>query len=74
VAGLEQGVADEGALGLVRLGQAQLAGGDDLEAAVQQGGDLWDLAGIVGGGDELGALFKRQRHPASLSKACVGAV
>jgi hypothetical protein len=51
-AGLEQGVAGEGALGLVRFGQIHAGGGDHRVMSVQQGFDLARLAGIVGRRDQ----------------------
>jgi hypothetical protein len=67
VAGLEQGVADEGRLGLVRLGHAQGPGGQHLEAAVQQGVQFLGLAGVVRRRDELKSSFQLQRHDRLLS-------
>ena len=69
---LSSGVADEGRLGLLGLGQAQLAGGDHLETAVQQGGDLARLAGIVGGGDQpSGSAAGPERHSSPTAARCM---
>ena len=59
---LQHGVAGEGGLGLVRLGQIQLAGGEDLVIFTQQGGDLRNLAGVVGGGDDPHPFEKLESH------------
>ena len=45
---LQHRIADEGGLGLVRLGQAQRARRHGFKPSVQQGGDLPRLAGIMG--------------------------
>ena len=60
--GLDQGVAGEGRLRLIRLGQAEIGRGDHLEAAGEQGGQFPRLAAIVGGGHQPGPGLEAQGH------------
>ena len=63
MAGLEQGIADEAALGLVRFRQIQAGGGDHGVMSVQKRVDLDRLAGVVGRHDQPHPLDKLQIHP-----------
>jgi hypothetical protein len=57
MAGLEQGIADEGALGLVRFGQSEIAGRNDVGNVIgEKVADLDQLALIVAGDDEFFAV------------------
>src|SRR6185312_3785974 len=52
--GLERGVGLEGVAGLLGLGKAELGGADRLDAiGREQHGELVELAGIVGGDQQL---------------------
>jgi len=68
MARLQHGIADEGALRLVRLGQFQRPRRDNLVISVQQSLDLDSLAGVVGRSHQPHPLDKTKFHKALLAR------